>query len=186
MPQNTHVDLAEASERHFGSIGQDGPHDAGAIAFRAAECARSLVWMPEARTSRGFNQRLQTLAREVGRLVAVLEKPSANEGGEAEEWRRLRDDVRVIRSAAAKLPEAKRTFRALPKVAGIGGQVVPRVVAIAEDLFTVLDNQFIDSEVSEYLRAFQTVTTLSLEELHAMATAFNLVLLERITALAAA
>ena len=89
----------------------------------------------------------------------------------------------MIRSAAAKLPEAKRTFRALPKVAGIGGQVVPRVIAIAEDLFTVLDNQFIDSEVSEYLRAFQSVTALSLEELHAMATAFNLVLLERITAL---
>ena len=183
MPQNTHVDLAEASERHFGSIGRDGPHDAGLIALRAVECARSLVWMPEARTSHGFNKRLQTLAREVARLVDVLEKPLANQTCDAEEWRRLRDDVRVIRSAAAKLPEAERTFRALPKVAGIGGEALPRVIAIAEDLFTVLDNQFIDSEVSEYLRAFQSVTALSLEELHAMAAAFNMVLLERIAAL---
>jgi hypothetical protein len=183
MPQNTHVDLAEASERDFGSAGQDGARDAELIAAHAAECARSLVWMPDTRTSRRFAERLRTLARELDKLVAVMEKPSANQAGDSEEWGWLRDNVRLLRSAAAKLPDAERTLASLPNVARRDGEIVPRVVAVAEDLFNVLDNRFVDSEISAYLRAFQSVTVLSLEELNALPAAFNAALLEQIAVL---
>jgi hypothetical protein len=181
MPQNPHVELAEASERFFGSVGQDGAHDAALIVARAAACARSLVWLPDVRAPRGFAERLQMLARELGKLVAVLEKPS--ETGDSEEWSCLRDNVHLLRSMAARLPEAERTLASLPNVVADNGQVGPRVIAIAEDLFSSLANRFVDSDVSTYLRAFQGVTVLPLKELQALPAAFNAVLLERIATL---
>ena len=180
MPQNTHVESAEASERFFGSVGQDGAHDAKLIAARAVDCARSLVWLPDARASRRFAERSQTLASELGKLVAVLERPSANQAANSEEWRLLRDNVHLLRSMAAKLPEAERTLASLPNVTQSNGEIVPRGIAIAEGLFDLLANRFVDSDVCTYLRAFQSVTVLPLQELQALPAAFNMVLLERI------
>src|ERR1035441_5498945 len=133
MPQNTHVESAEASERFFGSVGQDGAHDAKLIAARAVDCARSLVLLPDARASRRFAARSQTLASELGRLVTVLERPSANQTANSEEWRLLRDNVHLLRSMAAKLPEVERTLASLPNVTHSNGEIVPRGIAIAED-----------------------------------------------------
>ncbi len=181
MPKNTHVELAEASERFFGSAGQEGAHDAGLIAARAAECARSLVWLPDARAPRRLVKRSQMLARELGKQVAVLEKPSATQSGDSEEWRWFRENVHLLRSLAAKLPEAERMLRSLPHVVRDNGEIVPRVIAIAEDLLGFLTNRFVDSEMSTYLRAFQGVTVLLLQELQALPAAFNAVLLERIS-----
>jgi hypothetical protein len=185
MPKNTHIELAEASERFFASAGQDGAHDAELIEARAAGCARSLVWLPDARAPRRLAKRAQMLARELEKLVAVLERPSATRTGEREEWRWLRDNVHLLRSLAAKLPEAERLLQALPKVARDNGEIVPRAIAIAEDLLGFLANRFVDSEVSAYLRAFQGVTVLLLQELEALPAAFNAVLLERISRLLA-
>ncbi|MGA2961913.1 MAG: glucoamylase family protein [Candidatus Korobacteraceae bacterium] len=180
MPQNTHVESAEASERFFDSVDQDGAHDAELIAARAAECARSLIWLPEARTSPHFAERLQTLASELGKLVTALQRPSPNQIGGSEEWRWLRDNIHLLRSVTAKLPEVERMLASLPKVARDNGEIVPRAVAIAENLFSVLADRFVDSDVNTYLRAFQSVTVLPLRELQVLPAAFNLVLLERI------
>ncbi len=123
------------------------------------------------------------LARDLGKLVAVLEKSSANQTGDSEEWRCLRDNVHLLRSMAARLPESERALASLPNVVADNGEVGPRVIAIAEDLFSFLGNRFVDSDVSTYLRAFQGVTVLPLKELQALPAAFNAVLLERIAAL---
>jgi hypothetical protein len=183
MPQNIHVELAEASERSFGSVEPDGARDAKLIAAHAAERARTLAWLPEARTARRFAERWRTLARRLSKLIAVLEQPASNQQGDAEEWQWLRDNVHLLRATAAKLPEAERTLAPMPNAAMNDGEIVPRVIAIGEDLFDFVDNRFVDSEVSTYLRAFQSVTVLSLQELQALQAAFNMVLLERVAAL---
>jgi hypothetical protein len=142
-----------------------------------------MVWLPDARASRRFAERSQTLASELRKLVAVLERPSADQISDSEEWRWLRDNVHLLRTMAAKLPEAERTLASLPNVTQSNGEIVPRGIAIAEDLFDFLANRFVDSDVCTYLRAFQSVTVLPLQELQALPAAFNLVLLERIAML---
>jgi hypothetical protein len=166
------------------------------LAARATECAHSLFWLPGAKQQPQFQKRVEKLDQSLKALFAVLGAshfgvaPSAPEplsGAQAEpahteEIRYLHDHLSWIRSPATQASEAGSSLARLPHVRDGQGAVVPRVIAIAEDMLAIAGYKFSDSQFSAYVHAFQKSVVLKYEELWATATALQFVLLEKIVA----
>ena len=60
--------------------------------------------------------------------------------------------------------------------------IMPRVLAIAEDLLTATEYRYSDHAFTTYMEAFQTVTGLNMGELSLLIPALKLVVLEEFTA----
>src|SRR5690348_7941168 len=180
MPQNTHVELLDASERLFNF--QDGApvHDDQELTAGALQCARALSWRLNAAGSGRFHARLRRLDKALKDLLATVTLSPEEYPGSARDRRWLRDNAIFLRSTVAKLHEEQPILKRLPHVRWPGRESVPRVIAIAADLLRVLDYRFAEAGFTAYLNAFQQITILNLEELWAMVAAMNLVLLERI------
>ena len=180
MPQNTHVELLDASERLFNF--QDGApvHDDQELTAGALQCARALSWRLNAAGSGRFQARLRRLDKALKDLLATVTLSPEDYPGSARDRRWLRDNAIFLRSTVAKLHEEKSILKRLPHVRWPGRESVPRVIAIAADLLRVSDYRFTEAGFAAYLNAFQQITILDLEELWAMVAAMNLVLLERL------
>jgi cyclic beta-1,2-glucan synthetase len=164
-----------------------------ALADGAMECARAMVWVPGAKSSRHFAERRKRLNEKLQTVFAAIHlAPNGGAAGEKQKW--LRENTEFLRSQLARLGErgneltrtehVRSTPTSTRTVPG-GEPVVPRSLVIAEDLLSRLNYRFDDAAFSAYLSAFQSVVVLRLRELWEIVSALTLVLLERIAESAA-
>ncbi len=151
------------------------------INARATKCARTIAWLPRISSSPHFVQRLERLNQT---LQLVFSQSASNRdcfGANARNW--LRENLALLRSALASLDCATAALTETEYVR-CSGQIVPRVLVIADDLLSSLDYGFDDSDYSAYLEAIQSIVVLRLDELRSIVPALQCVLLERIAGLA--
>jgi hypothetical protein len=151
---------------------------------RASQCAGAMAWLPGVKKSRHFRERLQKLERGLDPVLAALDSDAATHSPAPEDQRWLRDNSGLLRSELAGLREAEDSLSQIAHVRRNGGEAEPRVLVVAEDLLAAIGDCFAEPEFTAYLRAFQKLVVLQLDELLAMPAALKLVLMEQLVRLA--
>jgi len=169
--RNTFPDRDPAGDIPAGGTSHHVPGEL--LEARAAQCAANMVWLPRIKSSPDFVQRIDKLNRKLPEVLAALEAETA--------FGIVANDTGHLRSALASLVDAKAALAGSEYVR-YSGQVLPRVLVIAEDLLASLDYRFGDSEFIAYLQAMQRTVVLRLDELRAMPVALRCVLLEQVVA----
>jgi cyclic beta-1,2-glucan synthetase len=173
---NLAVVTAEAEEFRL-PPGDTEPKTQG-LRTGAAQLAGSLTWVPGRRESSAFGDRCRTLSSMFEPLFAAVESESG---------KNLSGDFRLFRQAAflleAELEDARGNFNLpsnLPQVRTRGGEIGPRIAAVAEDYLASAAYQFSEAGFTAYLQAFQETEALKMAELWTLIPVLKLVLLEKI------
>jgi cyclic beta-1,2-glucan synthetase len=177
MPQNTHLEIISEEARLFREpVAENSDHSA--IESAATELAESLTWLPGTTSSGTLLERLAALKRSIQPLFAELDRGPAGQDV-SDDFRWLYENARLLYSELQELREL-RDLKDLPHVRTSTGQVVPRVLAIAQNLLEHLEFRFDEEALTQFLDAFQAVDVLALHELWTLVTVLKLVLLEQI------
>ena len=170
------VETADRAEAAPATPGSDK-----ALAEAARQWARALVWLPATKQSDAFSQRLTALKR---RLHPLYRELDFDAGAEAlpEDLQWMHDNVRLVRVTESEAQNSAASLHRVPHVRTPEQNVVPRVLAIAEDLLRALDHRYSDHAFSIYLEAFQTAVPLNMNELSLLPPALKLVTLEEFAA----
>ncbi len=151
------------------------------LAQSAQAWAHKLVWLPATRESSHFAERLTALNRRLDPLLAELDVPANPDEKLPEDMQWLRDNVRLVRVAQSAVRESAPALRRVPHVRTPANLVLPRVLAIAQDLLDAAGYRYSDQAFTAYLEAFQTVTGLNMSELSLLIPSLKLVALEEFT-----
>jgi hypothetical protein len=173
--------LAEVMELPAGKSGQAQeqiPGD-GALSARAAEFAHSLLWVPPVKKSPWLAQRLHKLEQDIRPIFSALGDARPPRDA-ADEWLRLHAHLSLLRAVAAQLAEAEATLAQLAQVQRTDGAIVPRVVALADDLLSACNYRFLPPQFCAYVRTFQQTAVLDYRELWELVLALKLVMLEKV------
>ena len=154
-----------------------------ALAEQARRYAHSLVWLPSTSQSDHYSRRLAALKRRLDPLLAELELPAdedvhftAARLTDDQQW--MHDNVRLVRATEAEAQQAEGSLRRVPHARVPQKDVVPRVLAIAEDFLRANDYRYSDHALSAYVEAFQSVAPLNMNELSLLPPALKLAVLE--------
>jgi hypothetical protein len=113
----------------------------------------------------------------------------AGQNGKREEpppgLQRLEGSTRLLRSAAIEVQSSLRTLLRLPFARSVTGRDTPRILGVAQALFTASKYQWSLAGLSTFLNGYQTEEPLNLRELWTFPVALKLALLEEILAQAA-
>ncbi|MFZ0298578.1 MAG: glucoamylase family protein [Candidatus Sulfotelmatobacter sp.] len=159
----------------------DSASDLAELRGAATEFASRLGWLPGVRTSRTFSSRSRKLKKAFQPLFAGAEA-AAKLNPESEDLRWFLDNDQLIYGELRNLSAELKPLKRLPHVRGRKGEVVPRVLALAQALLDLTGNRFRETTFTAFFQAFQENSVLELLELSAAVSAMKLVLLERIAA----
>jgi hypothetical protein len=181
MTATNHRDvLVDTTDRTEPDTVETPRHDR-ALAQSAQAWAQTLVWVPATKESAHFAQRVSALNRRLNPLLAELDVPDNPGEKLPEDMQWLHDNVRLVRVAQSAVRESAPALRRVPHVRTPANVVLPRALAIAEDLLAATDYRYSDHAFTTYLEAFQTVTGLNMSELPLLIPALKLVALEEFT-----
>jgi len=176
MATNHRDVLVEMAERPEPIPAEPRPEPALAEAARA--WAHALVWVPATKQSGYFAQRSAALQRRLEALLAEVDFPVADDERLPEDLQWMHDNVRLVRVTQTEVQQSTTSLRRVPHVRTPEKDLVPRVLAIAEDFLRTVDYRYSDRAFSFYIEAFQTVAPLNMHELSLLPPALKLVVLE--------
>src|ERR1700683_1595921 len=155
--------------------------DAGAevrpINSAATKLASSLGWMPGT-SSDTFSQRCRKLAQTFDAIFKNVDASFAN-APDSEDLLWLRDNAQLLRSGTRSAASELGPLTNLPHVTS-NGEIVPRVLAIAQGFFDETDFTFSETKFTEFCIAFEEITPLQFHEIGALVPSLKLVLQEEI------
>jgi cyclic beta-1,2-glucan synthetase len=180
MQLNTHIEFANAeAERRSDSASPARTTPDAAVSAHAGDLARGLAWLPSENSSHVLYQRHRAVTAALRPVLPALEAP-LSDAKVSDDFRWLHDNVRLLYSELDNNAEPLKLLRKLPFCRTPAGAVVPRIVALAEGYLAAADCQFREQTFASYVTAFEASTTLTLEELWAVAPVLKLVLLDQI------
>jgi cyclic beta-1,2-glucan synthetase len=179
MFRNPHAEsIAEAESQHDLAGEPSDLHD---LRCAATEFASRLGWLPGVRSSKTFSRRCRKLRTAFQPLFPGVEA-ARRLNPDSDDLRWFSDNDQLIyaelRSVAAELKPLKQ----LPHARGRKGDIVPRVLALAQAFLDLTGNHFRETAFTAFLQTFQEGAVLELREVWAAVPAMKLVLLERIAA----
>jgi len=180
MPQNTHIEMAEAEAARIQEQKRTTP-EFDALRKNAEEVSQRLAWNPSVHASGFFSGRWTAMA---ATLKPVLEKAGrrGRKLPESEDLRWLRENLHLLWAEFWNTRSAFKQLRRLPHVLTPRGTTIPRAAAVAEAYLYAAEFNFSESGFSAYVAAFQETTLLKFRELWAIVPAMELALLEQIAA----
>src|ERR1035437_9515035 len=170
---------AEMTDRVAATVVEAPPHDAE-LAERAQEWTHTLVWLPAVGKSPHFKERLKALSAKLDAVLAAVEVRTSSQTSLPEDVQWLDDNSRLVRSVQRELHEATNPLRRVPHVRTPSEIIMPRVIAVAQDLLKSVEYRYSDRAFATYMEAFQRVTPLEMRELSLIVPALKLVLLEEL------
>ncbi len=180
MPQNTHLEIISAEAERLPTLAWDAPNSR-TLRVKATELSQSLTWLPNTSSSPTFVERCNALRHVSKPLFAGLESRRP-ELRVSDDFRWLYDNTRLLCTELQNTAEALKRWKKMPHVRTHKGEIVPRIVALAEGFLDAAAYQFSEPEFTLFVEAFQQSTVLELRELWALVSALKLVLLEQIAA----
>ncbi len=182
MTANNHRNVLLETADRVESAEIDLPQHDKALTQQAERWAKSLVWLPATKESGQYAQRTAALNRRLESLLAELDVVVHPDEQLPEDLQWLHDNVRLVRVLQSEVREAAASLRQVPHVRTPSKAIMPRVLAIAQDLLSAVQFRYSDHAFSTYMQAFQSVTVLDMAELSLMIPALKLVALEEFTA----
>ena len=170
---------AEITDRVASTVVETPPHDAE-LAEHAQEWAHTLVWLPAVGKSTHFKERLKALSAKLDAVLAAVEVRTSSQTSLTEDVQWLDDNSRLVRSVQRELHEATNPLRRVPHVRTPSQIIMPRVIAVAQDLLKSVEYHYSDRAFATYMEAFQSGTPLEMRELFLIVPALKLVLLEEL------
>jgi len=158
---------------------QNGSAETQALQAVASGLAQQLVWLPNTSTSGVLPERCQTVRKALVPAITRLESNSRRVPV-SDDVRWLSENVPLLFSELQGLPKAFKRLQRVPHARTPAGDVVPRIVALAEGYLTAVSSQFSESGFTLFLEAFQQHTVLEFQELQGLIPALKLALLEQI------
>jgi hypothetical protein len=144
----------------------------------ATQLAARLGWLPKIFSSDTFARRCRKLLAVFQDVFEGVDAAFAQAPG-SEDLLWLRDNAQQLSAAARLVAEELGGLTRLPHV-GNEGEIVPRVLAIAEAFFDETEDAFCKNKFKAFCLAFEETTPLQFHEIGALVPALKLVLLERI------
>src|SRR5260370_9969270 len=144
----------------------------------AMQLAARLGWLPKISSSDTFARRYRKLT-EVFQTVFKGVDAAFRQAPGSEDLLWLRDNAQQLSSAARPVADDLGPLTHLPHV-GNEGEIVPRVLAVAEAFFDETDDTFFKNKFKTFCLAFDESTPLQFHEIGALVPALKLALLERI------
>jgi len=151
-----------------------------AAPVNAGEFAQKLSWLPKIRSSHVLADRWLAAADRLKPVLRRLQASSRRGASCSTEAAWLHDNVNFLSMELQGTCEGLRPLRKLPHVQTPSGEVVPRILALAEEVLQVHGYRFSEPELTAYLKSFQEWTVLDMAELWGLVAAMKLVLLEQI------
>src|SRR5882762_1016341 len=180
MPQNTHLENVSTETERLPEPGRD-TQNPQVLREKAAELAHSLVWLPNSPSSHTFAERSSALTHALQVIFAALEAPPP-EPPISDDFRWLYDNGRLMYTELRDTARTLNSRAKTPHVRTQEGEVMPRVLALAEGFLDVVSYQYGEQEFALFFEMFQRTTVLKSHELWTLASALKLVLLEQIAA----
>lgn len=144
---------------------------------KAEELAGRLQWLPNSPSSHTFAERSAAVAHVFTPTFDALQSPPSASMPDDLRW--LHDNERLLRTELQNVSSLKVVVKT-PHVRDRKNAIVPRVLALAEGFCEAVSFRFDEQEFHTFLEAYQRMTVLQLEELRALPSAMELVLLEEI------
>ena len=181
MPQNTHIEMAEAGAAHAQEAQRQAATDFPALCKNAEEVSRRLAWNPSVHASGFFSTRWKVMAASLRPVLEKVERRS-RKLPESDDLRWLRENLLLLWAEFWNTRNAFKKLRRLPHVLTPRGTTIPRAAAVTEAYLYAAEFNFTEASFTAYLSAFQESTTLKLRELWSLVPAMELALLEQIVA----
>src|SRR5262245_13961861 len=131
MPQNTHIELSRAEAERLQQAAKQAD-DLRMVESKAEELATTLAWLPNEPSSTVFPDRSKVMGARLKSLLADLER-LAPDRPQSDDLRWLCDNTRLLYAEIRSSSEDLKKRRKLPHVRDNKNQVVPRVLALAEE-----------------------------------------------------
>ncbi len=160
---------------------KETPEVANLRALRAqgTELARSLVWLPNGPSTHTLLERCRAVKDALAPVFEALNRPAAKQPV-SDDFRWLNDNVRLLYSEPRSAAEAFRKLKQTPHVRTATGDVVPRVIAVAQGFLNAVAYHFSEQALMAFCQAFEEETPLDIQEVWALVPALRLSLLEQI------
>lgn len=168
------VDMAERLE----PIPVGAPQRESAVGEAARRWAHAIAWLPATKESNHFAERWTALSRRLEPLLSEVDFTLAPDEQLPEDLQWMHDNVRLVRATQSEVQQSVASLRRVPHVRTPEKTVMPRVIAMAQDLLAVVEYRYSDQAFSAYVAAFQTVTGLNMDELSLLIPALKLIVLE--------
>jgi len=180
MPQNAHLESI-TTDTHELREPPKVPANLQLLGEKAEQLASRLNWLPSVTTSRTFVKRCRQLRTAFQPIFARLDSrlPKTRV---SDDFRWLHDNSRLLYAEVQGTSTALKSRQKLPHVRTPGGEIVPRVLALAEGLLDAVSYQFSEEEFTVFVEAFQRHAVLDFSEIRTVVTALKLVCLEQIAA----
>ena len=173
--------IAEEERRHSAA----SLIDVGAMRAPAVELAARLGWLPGTPTSDTFSKHCQKLAGDFEVIFKRVESAFAQTPESSPKWEPLlwlRDNAQQLCSTARSVSDELGSLSQIPHVVSGNGEILPRVLAIAEAFLDQTDSTFSDANFTTFCLAFEETAPLEYREIGTLVPALKLVLLEEIAA----
>ena len=180
MPQNTHLEMVGSEAQSLPELARDASNF-DLLRAKTHRLARSFTDLPDVSSSRRIGERCKLLRAEFKPLLRALESPAAKPSV-SEDGRWLYENIRLLHAGLQVTVEELKSHRKIPHVRTRKGEILPRVLALAEGFLDATSYQFSEQKFAFFIEVFQQVTVLELRELWALVSALKLVLLEQIAA----
>ncbi len=143
---------------------------------KASALKPTLHWLPNTPSSSVFAERAKALSQSLTPVLASASAIPRLPVSDDHRW--LSDHVRLLHAEMRDLQSSK--LRKLPHVRSPQGDVVPRVVSIAESYLQAGSYEFTEPSFAAFVEDIQTAAILNLRELWALVPALKLILLEKV------
>ena len=134
-----------------------------------------------------FRKQAQQTIRSIAALAQYMDGPFAAAQSQAQTQplagvQKLREQTRLLRTAAGEIRDALRIFRRIPASRAATGTEQPRAVSVAQACMAATRFDGTTESICAFLAGFQHEAALNLHELLVVPAAIKLVLLEQILA----
>lgn len=174
MAENVQFEIAR-EEAESASVQQANDALARRLLDKADELKPTLHWLPKIRSSQIFADRAKAVHKS---LTPVLTLVSTTPPTASEDYRCFSDHIRLIHSELVGL--LSLTLPKLPHVRSSKGEIVPRVLSIAEGYLETVAYEFSEQSLQSLVEAIQTEVVLNFRELWSLVPALKLVVVEKI------
>jgi cyclic beta-1,2-glucan synthetase len=171
------IGIGEDEQQYF-SIGNGA--EARAMRVEAAELAANLIWLPGTTSSGTFAKHCEKLGADFESIFKGVDAAYA-QAPKSEDLLWLRDNAQQLSAATRQLAAELGPLTNLPHVSS-KGEIMPRVLAIAQAFFAEADAAFNKSNFTAFCLAFEETTPLEFHEIGTLVPAVKLVVLEEIAA----
>jgi cyclic beta-1,2-glucan synthetase len=178
-PQTGQIELGSVEPQALHTSAPSMEPESHLLSARAAHLARNLAWIPGQQESHQLRNRCEKLSRTSQPLLALPESRAQKDS--SDDFRYLQDNMFLFAGELQQICETFQLPHQLPLVRLSNGAVIPRIAAIAEDYLAGNGYQFSETSFTFYIRGFQEITVLKMDELWMLIPALKLALLAQIS-----